>query len=177
MSKEKKSLLLVNILGGIAVIGSYIWGLLTHPGSGNMLWGNIPAGLVPVYTVNMFLAATGYLCFTAFVIFFLDPSKTQINIRAGYKGFLVLYLLILVPSALWMPLTYLMLDNPSSLLWFAIRLVLLLVGVGGLGMLSALLSLRPRTRLNLVAFIGCIFFCIQVVLLDAFIWPAFFALP
>jgi hypothetical protein len=177
MTKDQKILLGINVLGGTAVIGSYAWGLITHPGTGNLLWGTIPAGVIPFYVASMLLAAVGYLLFTAYLVFLLNPAKAQINIRAGFRGFHTLYLLILIPSALWMPLTYAMIDAPSNLFWFGIRLVLMLVGLGGLGMLSALLSIQPRSRLLLSAFIGCIFFCIQTVLIDALIWPNFFVLP
>jgi hypothetical protein len=177
MTKDQKILLGINILGGIAVLGSYAWGLITHPGTGSLLWGTIPAGAIPFYIASMFLAATGYMLFTVYLLLLLDPAKVKINIRAGFGGFHTLYLLILIPSALWMPLTYAMVAAPSNLIWFGIRLVLMLVGLGGLGMLSALLSIQPRSRLLLAAFIGCIFFCIQTVLLDALVWPNFFVLP
>jgi hypothetical protein len=177
MTKDQKILLGINLLGGIAVLGSYAWGLIAHPGTGSLLWGNIPAVAIPIYTACMFLAAIGYLLFTVYLLFLLDSAKVKINIRAGFGGFHTLYLLILIPSALWMPLTYAMLAAPSELIWFGIRFVLMLVGLGGLGMLSALLSIQPRSRLLLAAFIGCIFFCIQTVLLDAFIWPSLFVLP
>jgi hypothetical protein len=177
MTKDQKILLGINVLGGAAVIGSYAWGLLTHPGTGNLLWGTIPAGAIPFYVASMILAAIGYILFTVHLLFILDPAKVQINIRAGFGGFRTLYLLILIPSALWMPLTYTMIAAPSNLIWFGIRLVLMLVGLGGLGMLSALLSIQPRSPRLLVAFIGCIFFCIQTVLFDALVWPNFFVLP
>ncbi len=177
MTKDQKILLVINLLGGTAVIGSYVWGLITHPGTGSLLWGSVPAAAIPFYAASMILGAIGFLVFTAYLLFGLDPAKVKISIRAGFGGFRTLYLLILVPSALWMPLTYATLAAPSNLLWFGIRLVLMLVGLGGLGMLSALLSIQPRSRRLLAAFIGCIFFCIQTVLIDALIWPNFFVLP
>jgi hypothetical protein len=177
MNKSQKVLLAINLLGGAAVLGSYAWGLLAHPGTTGILWGGIPTKAIPFCITSMILAAVGYLLFTVYLLFVLDPAKVKINIRAGFKGFHVLYLLILVPSALWMPLTYAMLENPSNLTWLAIRIVLMLVGLGGLGLLSALLSIQPRSRVVLAAFICCIFFCIQTVLLDALVWPNFFHLP
>jgi hypothetical protein len=177
MTKDQKILLGINVLGGTAVLGSYAWELLAHPGTGNLLWGNVPAGAIPFYVASMLLAAIGYILFTVYLLFILNPDKVKINIRAGFGGFHTLYLLILIPSALWMPLTYAMIAAPSNLIWFGIRLALMLVGLGGLGMLSALLSIQPRSRLLLAAFIGCIFFCIQTVLLDALAWPNFFVLP
>jgi len=177
MSKQKSILLAINILGGCAVLGSYAWGLLTHPGTAEILWGGIPLKAVPFYVLSMGLAAVGYFIFTLYLLFVLDPTAVKINTRAGFSGFNFLYLLILIPSALWIPLVYAMLENPGNLTWLAIRIVLMLVGLGGLGMLSALLSIQPRSRPLLAAFIGCLFFCIQTVLLDALVWPNFFVLP
>ena len=81
-----------------------------------------------------------------------------------------------MPSALWMPLTYCMMANPSGILWLAIRLTLVAVAVCSLGMLGALLRLRPRqpSWAYGIAVAGCIAFCIQTALLDAVIWSAYF---
>ena len=177
MSKDQKVLLWINLLGGSAVIGSYAWGILTHPGTGNLLWGNIPSRAIPPYIVSMIFGALGYLFFTYYLIFFFNPSQMTIQIKAGFRGIHTLYLLILIPSAFWMPLTYAMLSSPSSFLWISIRFALMLVGLGGLGMVSALLSIRPRSRLLLTTVISCIFFCFQTAFIDAFIWPSYFVLP
>jgi VanZ family protein len=88
----------------------------------------------------------------------------------------LLYTVILVPSALWMPLTFAMMQQPSSGLWLAIRLTLAFVGTGSLGLWVALLTLRPRQPAWAygLAVIGCMVFCVQTALLDAWVWPAFF---
>lgn len=177
MSKDQKILLWINLLGGSAVIGSYAWGILTHPGTGNLLLGNIPSTAIPAYIVSMIFGALGYLFFTSYFIFFFKPSEMTIQTKAGFRGIHTLYLLILIPSALWMPLTYAMVSSPSSFLWISIRFSLMLVGLGGLGMVSTFLVIRPRSRLLLAAVISCIFFCFQTAFLDAFIWPSYFVLP
>lgn len=177
MTRPKKLILFINVIGGLAVLASYIWGIVGKPELIQYLWGNTPKGIIPYFYVNMLLATTGYLTFSAYIIFSFDPTRSRINTKAGYNGLVVLYLLILIPSALWMPLSLIMLEHPSELIWFLIRLVLLLTGVGGLGMLSALFSITPRSKFLLLSLIGCIFFCLQVCIFDAFIWPAFFVTP
>lgn len=77
LHKAKLALLLINIAGGIAVLGSYVQGFLTHPGSTSALWGNVPAFLLPVYT-RRFAAAAGYLAFTFFILVRLDPDETRV---------------------------------------------------------------------------------------------------
>jgi hypothetical protein len=176
MQAQKRTMIWINLVGGLAVLGSYAHGFLTHPGSGSALWGGVPQAAQPLYTVNMFLAAAGYLAFTAFLLFAVDAQQARVAGRFGYGLFCALHVGILLPSALWMPLTYRMLDRPSQGLWWAIRLVLALVGASSLGLLGALLALRPRRPgwAHALAVLGCVDFCLQTVVLDALIWPAVF---
>jgi hypothetical protein len=158
------------------VLGSYAYGFLAHASSLGEVWGGIPLALRPLYTGSMFAAAAGYFAFTFFVLFRLDPRETRISARLGYAGFLWLYALILVPSALWMPLTFAMLEAPNAWLWGAIRLVLAAVGVGSLGLVLALRSAGPTdpTFARGLALAGALAFSFQTAVLDALVWPAFF---
>jgi hypothetical protein len=63
------------------------------------------------------------------------------------------------------------------MLWLGIRLVLALVGLGGVSLLLALVSLRPRqpSAAYWLAVAGAVPFCIQTVVLDLFVWTAYFA--
>jgi hypothetical protein len=164
------------LIGGTAVLASYAYGLATHPLTRADLWGGVPDPLRPFYTVNMFLAAAGYFAFSYFVFFRLDPSETRIGSRVGFNAFNVLYTLILVPSALWLPLTFAMLESPSAQLWWAVRLTLGLVGIGSVGLFAALAVVKsPRTAgARGAALIGSALFCLQTAVLDALVWPAFF---
>jgi len=65
MHPQKKQWLAINVLGGIAVLGSYAHGLITHPQTRNLLWGDMPEPLRNVYGVTMWLATSGYLVFTS----------------------------------------------------------------------------------------------------------------
>ena len=176
MHPQKKIMLWINILGGISVLSSYMWGLTTHPGGGDALWGGMPQWLHTISIADMFLATLGYLTLSAFLFFALEPETAQINIGAGFKAFNVIYATILIPSVLWMPLTLAYIANPDSLLWLADRLVLFIVGLAALGMLSALLNIQTRRPLWLfrLAVAGGIFLAIQTALLDALIWANYF---
>jgi len=81
-----------------------------------------------------------------------------------------------VPSALWMPLTFRMVEQPGAALWWAIRIVLAMVGLASLALLWALLRLEPsQPRLaHALAVAGGVAFCFQTALLDALVWPVFF---
>src|SRR5450759_4166917 len=163
MHRQKKIMLWINILGGIAVLGSYVWGLATHPGGINTLWGGLPQKLRIIYGTDIFLATLGYIAFTSFLFFALDLETAQINIQAGFKAFNIIYAAILIPSALWMPLTFSTIAHPGNLFWLADRLLLVIVGLAALGMLSALLNIQPRKPAWFfwLAFAGGVFFAIQ----------------
>jgi hypothetical protein len=98
--------------------------------------------------------------------------------RYGFGLFNPVYILILAPSALRMPLTYSTVARPSSGLWLAIRLASVAVGLGPLGMLAALFKLRPRSAgwSYCLAVDGIIPFCVQTAVLDAVVWLAFFSI-
>ena len=176
MHAKKWLMIVINVIGGFAVLGSYIYGILSHPEAGRMLWGGVPQMIRPFYTVGMLLAATGYFAFTYFILFRLDPVQTRVANRFGFGVFNVLYATILIPSALWMPLTFLAVENSSLALLWTVRIVLAVVGLASLGLLLALLTVKPPQPLwaHKLAVTGCVFFCIQTVLLDAIVWGSLF---
>lgn len=169
----------INVLGGLAVLGSYAWGFAAHRETAGALWGGVPDGLRPLYTANMLLAAAGYFLFTWFVLVRLEPDATRVGAHLGYGLFPLLYLLILVCSALWLPLTLRLLEAPSAPLWWIVRLDLALVGAGSVGLLLAILALDNPGPLpgRALAVAGLVPFILQTAVLDALVWPAFFAAP
>jgi hypothetical protein len=166
------SLALLNALGGIAVLASYVWGL-GQPAVAGGLWGGVPEGLRPLYTGSMFGAAAGYFPFTHYLLMRLDPEGTRLG-GSGYGLLFLFYGLILIPSALWLPLTAEMLAAPSDGLWWTIRTVLFGVAAGSLGILWAVVMAVPRRRGRTLAIVGALAFCLQTVALDALVWPWFF---
>ena len=178
MSRQVRSLIALNVVGGSAVLVSYALGLGSESSAGEALWGGVPAGLRPLYTVNMFLAAAGYFLFTPYILFKLRPETTRIAGRFGYGLFHLFYALVLFPSAIWLQLTEAMIAQPSAWMWAVVRFDLVLVGIGALGLLIALLKLdSPVPRGRTLAVIGLLPFCLQTAILDGTVWPAFFPFP
>lgn len=175
IESERRSLLLLIGLGGTAVLASYYLAFVWSPASVDRLWGGLPSDWRGFYTVNMWLAAIGFFPMT-----WLLGWKTPLDAFADWTGFRwrtmsFAYTAILVPSALWLPLTALYIENPSPFLWIAIRLVLFLVG-GGASVLGAMLVRRARRGPGLAwwAVISFFFFWLQTMVLDALIWPVYF---
>jgi hypothetical protein len=176
MHRDKRVMAWINVIGGVAVLGSYVHGIWTHPEAAGDVWGGVPQSLKPFYTFSMLTAAAGYLTFTYFLFFCVEPDEARVADRFSLRLFNALYVLILLPSALWMPLTFAMLDDPHEGLWMLIRLVLALVGIGSLAMIAALVALAPRLPAvpYWLAVAGSIAFSVQTALLDAVVWPAYF---
>jgi hypothetical protein len=174
MKTSKLGLLIINLVGGAAVICSYIWGFLSNPGGVEAFWGGVPAVIRTAITINMLLAATGYL--VIFLILLLRvPSTTTVG-KLPFWTFHVIYLVILIPSAMWMPLTKAVIQHYTPVGWFSVVLVLALTALAGIAMLIALLSLRPAlaARQKILAVIGSTFFILQTTVLDAILWTLFF---
>jgi hypothetical protein len=173
---QKIVLLLINILGGVAVIGSYVLGLRGDSGGSNALWGGVPSGIRPVYTVSMVLSAVGYLAVLYFIFFRLVPSEVVIGGRFGFAVFFPIFLVILIPSALWMPLTNHYVGDPGTGMWIAIRVVLVVVGLASIALAWAFFALQPNNRgaVYWLAVAGGSYFAFHTFVLDAILWAALF---
>ena len=169
-------LLIINVLGGAAVIGSYIFGLSGQSGGANVLWGGVPVNIRPVYTVSMVLSALGYFAFLYYIFFRLDPAQISIAGVSGFTLFYVIFLLILIPSAFWMPLTNVYVSNPSTGIWVMVRTVLAIVGLASIALFWALLTLQGKVLgvSYWLAVVGSGYFAFHTVILDAVIWAALF---
>ena len=176
---DRRRFVALNIIGGVAVLGSYIVGGLTQPDLVGGIWGGVPESVHPIYTANMFLAAAGYFMFSHYIYFQLRAPEVQVFGRPAQRVWLWLYTGILLPSAVWMPLTLWMVASPSMGLWVAICAVLAVVALSSLALVAALLAARPAgtARGRIVAAAGAVFFSIQTALLDAVVWTICFPLP
>ena len=172
MDPAARKLALVQLILGPAVLGSYVWCLSVWPEASSQMWGGVPESIQPLYTLWMFVAAAGYFAYTYVFLFKTKPEQTKVLGR-GYGVLSLLYILMLLPSALWMPMTKWLLEDPSALRFWLVRLDLFAVALGSLGLIAAAASLEPRPpgRLRTIAIVGAVAFSVQTVVLDAIIWP------
>jgi len=178
MHRQKLALLVIILLGGTAVMVSYIYPIMTHPEYVEPAWGGVTPDIQRFYAPSMLLAASGFFFYTYFLLFRVDADQARIAGRLGFWVFNVLYAAILVGSALYMPLTFAFVARPSMPLWWMIRLVLAVVGLASLGLLAALLALQPRqpALAYWLAVAGTITFSFQTAVLDMLVWPALYPL-
>ena len=174
--KNKRSFIFLILLGGMLVLGSYGMVFQADADTMSAMWGGVPERLMPFYQANMLWGIAGYFLYTLFFLFMMPEGATGFPAQLENRLLLIFYALILFPSAIWAPLTLMMISHPTSLTWAVIRIVLALVGTGSLGLLYLLLRARPKhfSLFYLFAVVGCVGFCLQTVLLDAVIWPTYF---
>lgn len=172
----KLATVVINLLGGAAVLGSYAWGFSALPNASSALWGGVPPAARPLYTLGMLLAAAGYFLFTYFILFRLPVEETRVAGSWGYSLFNLLYAAILIPSALWLPLTISAIGAFTPSGPRLVRADLLIVALASLALLLALLRVEPRPDRKAYrrALVGCALFCLQTVVLDAIVWSALF---
>jgi hypothetical protein len=176
MAVPQVILLVINVFGGAAVIGSYVQGFISHPGGAEALWGNITGSVRSLYFVSMILSAIGYFLFLYFILFRLNPAEVRVTGTVGFEVFFAIFTGMLLFSSLWMPFTFSYLDSPHPGTWAAIRIVLFLVGISSGALLWALLSLNTRTPgvPYWLAVAGAGYFTFHTLVLDAFFWPTLY---
>jgi len=164
----KTVFVLINSIGGFSVLLSYFFSL--KDSRADAFWGGTPPYIRIIYTISMILAAFGYFAFLCFIIF--KSNYSLIN----FKLLNIIFLGILLPSILWMPLTKIFLENPISLLWILIMLVLALVGISSCFLAWSLIkiNLSFSNIPYLFSVIGSIYFAFHTAILDMILWPIFF---
>jgi hypothetical protein len=179
MHWESIVLLVVIALGGAAVIGSYVVGLRGKEGASDALWGGVPARVRSIYGVSMILSAIGFLAVLYYVLLVLNPSDVVIAGRFGFNLFFPIFVLILAPSALWMPLSKIYVDKPTTGKWVAVRVVLFIVGLASIALAWTFFALETDTRgaAFWTAAIGSCYFAFHTFVLDAVFWAVLFRRP
>jgi hypothetical protein len=178
MHRQKLAMLLIILVGGTAVMVSYVYPVMAHPEYVEPAWGGVTPDIRRFYAPSMLLAASGYFFYTYFLLFRADADEVRVAGRFGFWVFNVLYAAILVGSALYMPLTFAFVAGPSTPLWWSIRLVLFVVGLASVALLGSLLTLRSRQPAwaYWLAVAGSVFFSFQTAVLDMLLWPALYPL-
>jgi hypothetical protein len=171
MNKHQKIFLGLITVSGTLVLGSYILGV-NDSGTADIMWGGVPTNWRGLYTISMIISALSYFIFSTYT--FINIVGKKVQSKYPLYTIYILYSLILIPSALWIPLVESMIKSPSDLTWIAIRTVLILVAFGTLGLLFFFLRLPTQKKkfFYYISVVGIIIFLFHTGVLDAAIWPA-----
>jgi len=165
MNTDRRAFTTVQLLGGVAVLGSYAWGLTRHADIANQLWGTIDPAWIPWYASCMPFAAAGYLAASAYLL----------RTSGALKGCALAFTLFLSTSALWMPLSLLALLTGDETLSPLIQLDLAVAALSCLWIGRHLWTVAEG-RGGQIALAGWAALCWQTVILDALVWPRFFVI-
>lgn len=164
----------VNLVGGLAVLYSYGYGITAHPGSAHELWGTIPEAWWGPYSALMPFAAVGYLL--VFGLLMATPAdRLRVFGRPALPLFTANTAVFLFASALWMPLSFAALDS-DNMGWFKyIQLTLAVAGVAALFQVPLVANLEGVGKgWRVAATLGAFFLMVQCTIIDAIVWPRFF---
>ena len=81
----------VNVIGGIAVLCSYALGLLLYPGAPESLWGGVTGEWRHIFTVSVLFSAIGYLAFCYFVVFKSNGESLPLAENSALSIFCALF--------------------------------------------------------------------------------------
>lgn len=160
----------INLVGGAAVLASYVLWLGNPSNDAGALWGSIGGLGRVLYTASMVAAAAGYFAFAPYLLVHGGDAPSSFH-RVN-----LLLVLVLLPSALWMPLAFEYLDAPDARLWWTMRAGLLLTGLASAALVHTVAALPAarRSRARRLALAGALAFTLQTLVLDALVWPRFF---
>ena len=176
---QKIVLVLINLVFGSMVLLSYRYGVnkLVDMGKdpSKLLWGGVPDILQPIIVVFMFIGAAGYFLFTYNFLFNVSTDKVFLG-KFSYSTLHMLYLLIFIPSMVWIGLTIEYVgSNRGAFDWIVIVLVLFTVAGSSILLLLFSIDLKVESgRMYLPSVVGAALFTFHTLFLDALLWTTFF---
>ena len=111
MEITREFILVATLVLGPLVLVSYAYGI-SHAEDRMALWGGIPSSWQTYIVPFMFVAAAGYLMFWWIALFQMEVSALEAlrwpwgeSDGSGMNRLLLAFLLVLIPSALWIEST------------------------------------------------------------------------
>ena len=161
---------LVNLVGGIAVLGSYCAGLYLYPDQRTALWGGVVGNWKTLFTTSMFFAATGYIVF-CYTMTISDGANESSFL--GKYTFIILAAAFLFSASVWMPATLQYLDTKNEI-WWVVSVTSLWITAACLTCMGLAFNFTEFPNVNLfqnsVTSIGMICITFHCLVFDAIIW-------
>ena len=169
--------ILSNLVGGVAVLGGYYWGIPSFPEYREALWGGVQGTLRTILTVSMIFAASGYLLFCCVSLFRDGLVNFNDANNIGPHAVEIMVVIFLASAALWMPSTIYYLKTQNTI-WWIISIASL--WVTALALLTLIYitastgsdSVGIGTKYLAIAGLSSITF--HCLVFDAIIWTALF---
>ncbi len=165
------------ILGPL-VLASYAFGIYRMDDP-MQLWGGIPESWRSINTACMFVSAAGFLIMWWFYLYHWDSAIVETiqwpwtnGTDGGHSRLLISFLLVTIPSMLWLELTAFHISNGSTLSQWIVIGNLWLVCLGNilLGLLAWSAHQQGIATDTIWPMIGAAMLAIQVIGNDGIIW-------
>ena len=174
---HKIVLLSINLIFGSMVLLSYYFGVNRLKEAGQdpaLLWGGVPDVLQPIIVTFMFLGAVGYFFFT-YNFLVNVPAEVLFFNKFKYWSLHILYLLVFIPSMLWIYQTINYMESGTQFDWILTVVILFTVAIASVLLLLFTIDLKPSNNpMYLPSVIGAIIFTFHTLFLDGLIWTVFF---
>lgn len=163
---------LVNVFGGISVLGSYLLGLVYYPELRMNLWGGVDGIWKTIFSMSMLPAAAGYLLFFYYMVFKsgLDGFEHDVVLLRHLPS--ILCAVFLISASVWMPSTLAYLSGNSTL-WWNVAVVSLWITAISLLLLTLSIAFQhhgPQAFSRTIATIGLFYITFHCIVLDGIIW-------
>ena len=177
MEITREAVRVATIVLGPLVLASYAYGL-SHAEDRMALWGGIPSSWQTYIVPFMFVAAAGYLMFWWIALFQMEVSALEAlrwpwgeSDGSGLNRLLLAFLLVLIPSALWIESTIFHLANDYSWTPILVIGILFLVSVGNVMMgLLAYGAYQDGVNSSELMILGAAMLAVQCIVNDLVIW-------
>ena len=173
---QKITLILINIIFGSLVLLSYYKGLNKEPELSLKLWGGVPKILQPYIVASMFISALGYFFFTINFLINTDPQHIKFLGKFNFWYLHIIYLMILIPSAMWIDLTFTYMKTDNTIDWYYVISTLYCVAIFSIILLLFTVDtyVNNSSWLYMVSVFGVSIFTFHTLFLDGLIWTVFF---
>ena len=166
---------------GPLILASYAIGISRMPDP-VALWGGIPESLRPFNVTCMFIAAAGFLIMWWMFLYQWDIESVEslnwpwTDGDGGHTRLLISFLLVMIPSMLWLEMTRYHILNPAPWTPIAVISILALVAIGNflLGLLAWDAFQNQISEWAWLPFVGALMLAIQVIINDALWWSIVF---
>lgn len=169
--------LIINMIGGTAVLGGYLVCLYVFPSQREALWGGVQNGWQSVFTVSMIIAAAGYLAFSYGILFKSSPEEFSSRLLDTKHAISILCMIFLISAAIWMPATIAYLKTSNSI-WWILSVISLWITAISLFTTTFIVITHPLAIPSIfyrgLTIAGISYITFHCLVLDAIIWVSRF---
>ena len=172
--------LIVNLVGGSAVLGGYLICLYMFPDQRETLWGAVQGGWRSVFAVSMLIAAAGYLAFLYVILFKSNPVEFSSRFLDTKHAISIICMIFLISAATWMPATIAYLKTSNSIWWIISVTSLWVTAISLFATTVVVISSPlaiPAMFYRILAISGISYITFHCLVLDAIIWVSRFHIP